>query len=142
MNPAEVVSQTDTQWALPQASQAGGISVTTVQSIATLHNQIKPPKTARQPTICQAPSYNFPIRSLVARHFTTCPRTSRMPTLLQPGRTANVLPIVDQITAAGMTTLRQIADALNARGVRTARGGTWHATTVRNLIGRRAAPPA
>lgn len=50
---------------------------------------------------------------------------------------ANVLPIVDQITAAGMTTLRQIAEALNARGIRTARGGDWHATTVRNLISRR-----
>lgn len=51
---------------------------------------------------------------------------------------ANVLPIVDQVTAAGMTTLRQIAEALNARGVRTARGGDWHATTVRNLVARRA----
>ncbi|QXQ06955.1 recombinase family protein [Sphingosinicellaceae bacterium] len=51
---------------------------------------------------------------------------------------ANVLPIVDQITAAGMNTLWQIAEALNARGVRTARGGAWHATTVRNLVARRA----
>jgi hypothetical protein len=31
---------------------------------------------------------------------------------------------------------RAIAEALNARGVRTARGGEWHATTVRNLIRR------
>ena len=50
---------------------------------------------------------------------------------------ANVLPIVDQITAAGIPTLRQIAEALNARGIRAARGGDWHATTVRNLMTRR-----
>lgn len=49
----------------------------------------------------------------------------------------NVLPIVDQIAATGATTFRAIADALNARGVRTARGGNWHATTVRNLLARR-----
>jgi hypothetical protein len=28
------------------------------------------------------------------------------------------------------------ADALNARGVRTARGGAWHNSTVRNLLAR------
>jgi DNA invertase Pin-like site-specific DNA recombinase len=49
---------------------------------------------------------------------------------------ANVLPIVRQIQALGLTTLRDIAGALNARGVRTARGGAWHSTTVRNLLGR------
>ncbi|WP_419816145.1 recombinase family protein [Glacieibacterium sp.] len=57
--------------------------------------------------------------------------------IVADGFAANVLPIVDQITAAGMTTLRQIAEALNARGIRTARGGEWHATTVRNLQSRR-----
>ena len=49
---------------------------------------------------------------------------------------ANVLPVVRQIQAAGATTPRAIAAALNARGVRTARGGEWHGSTVRNLIGR------
>ncbi len=49
---------------------------------------------------------------------------------------ANVLPIVRQIEAAGVTTHRAIAEALNARGIRTARGGMWHGSTVRNLIGR------
>ena len=46
----------------------------------------------------------------------------------------NALPIVRQIEAAGVTSYRGIADALNARGVRTARGGTWYATTVRNML--------
>jgi DNA invertase Pin-like site-specific DNA recombinase len=47
---------------------------------------------------------------------------------------ANALPIVRDIQRSGATTLRDIAAALNARGVRTARGGAWHSTTVRNLL--------
>ena len=50
---------------------------------------------------------------------------------------ANVLPIVREIQASGLTTLRDIAGALNARGIRTARGGAWHSSTVRNLLMRR-----
>jgi Recombinase len=49
---------------------------------------------------------------------------------------ANVLPIVRQIQASGVTTFRAIAAALNNRGVRTARGGAWHDSTVRNLLAR------
>jgi DNA invertase Pin-like site-specific DNA recombinase len=49
---------------------------------------------------------------------------------------ANVLPVVRQIQASGVTTFRAIADALNNRGVRTARGGAWHDSTVRNLLAR------
>src|SRR5271170_4060003 len=45
---------------------------------------------------------------------------------------SNVLPIVRQIQASGATTPRAIAAALNDRGVRTARGGEWHDSTVRN----------
>jgi hypothetical protein len=43
-----------------------------------------------------------------------------------------------EIRAAGITTLDGIAAALNARGVRSARGGAWHPATVRNLIAREA----
>lgn len=49
---------------------------------------------------------------------------------------ANVLPIILAIKRAGTTTLREIAEALNARGVATARGGQWHAMTVRNVLAR------
>jgi len=49
---------------------------------------------------------------------------------------ANVLPIMREIRAAGIATLDGTAAALNARGVRTARGGAWHPTTVRNLLAR------
>jgi hypothetical protein len=49
---------------------------------------------------------------------------------------ATVLPIIREIRKAGATTLREIAAALNARGVQTARGGQWHAMTVSNVLAR------
>jgi DNA invertase Pin-like site-specific DNA recombinase len=49
---------------------------------------------------------------------------------------ANVLPIVRTIQTSGICSLAGIADALNARGIRTARGGAWYASTVRNLLAR------
>ena len=49
---------------------------------------------------------------------------------------ANVLPIVRQIQTAGVTGLADIAKVLNDRGIRTARGGAWHNSTVRNLLAR------
>jgi DNA invertase Pin-like site-specific DNA recombinase len=49
---------------------------------------------------------------------------------------ANVLPVIRDIQRAGATTLRDISSALNARGIATARGGRWYATTVSNLFGR------
>ncbi|WP_363240875.1 recombinase family protein [Limimaricola sp.] len=45
----------------------------------------------------------------------------------------NVLPVIEQIRA-GAASLRQIAAELNTRGIKTARGGKWHATTVRNVL--------
>jgi hypothetical protein len=47
-----------------------------------------------------------------------------------------VVPVVRELQAAGVTTTRAIAEALNARGIRTARGGEWHHSTVRNLLAR------
>ena len=49
---------------------------------------------------------------------------------------ANVLPIIREIQRAGARTLREIAEALNARGVGTPRGGRWHAMSVRNVLAR------
>jgi len=48
----------------------------------------------------------------------------------------NVVPVIRDIERAGVTTLQGIADALNARGIRTARGRQWYATTVRNVLDR------
>ena len=49
---------------------------------------------------------------------------------------ANILPIIKEAQKAGATTLRQVAEALNARGVATARVGVWHATSVKNMLDR------
>lgn len=50
----------------------------------------------------------------------------------------NVLPIVQKLQAQGVTTTRALAEALNARGVKTARGGEWAAMTVKRLLDRAA----
>ena len=47
-----------------------------------------------------------------------------------------VLPIVQAIQRAGVFSLRGIAVALNDRGVRTARGGEWQVSNVRNILAR------
>jgi len=47
-----------------------------------------------------------------------------------------VLPIIREAQRAGASTLREIADVLNARGIATARGGRWYATSVRNVLAR------
>ncbi len=49
-----------------------------------------------------------------------------------------VMPAIREAQAAGAKSFRQIAAALNERGVATARGGKWEAATVRNIL-RRAA---
>lgn len=48
----------------------------------------------------------------------------------------NVLPVIREVRRAGATSLRQIADALNARGISTPRGGRWYASSVRNALER------
>jgi DNA invertase Pin-like site-specific DNA recombinase len=49
---------------------------------------------------------------------------------------ANILPIIREAQKAGATTLRAVADALNARGISTPRGGAWHAMSVKNVLDR------
>jgi DNA invertase Pin-like site-specific DNA recombinase len=49
---------------------------------------------------------------------------------------ANVVPVIESIQASGISSLGGLAKALNARGVRTARGGRWHVSTVRNILAR------
>jgi len=49
-----------------------------------------------------------------------------------------VMPIVAAIRASGVTTLAGVADALNARGIRSPRGGTWRISSVQNLVERAA----
>ena len=53
---------------------------------------------------------------------------------------ANVLPIIDEIRRGGAASLRQVAAALTARGVRTPRGGAWTAAAVKNVLERQKSP--
>jgi len=48
----------------------------------------------------------------------------------------NLEPIIEQTRASGISTLKGIADALNARGVPTGRGGRFHAATVKLIMKR------
>lgn len=45
-------------------------------------------------------------------------------------------PTSVEFRLAGYAPLRDIAPELNARRIRTRRGGRWHVSTVRNLVGR------
>lgn len=47
---------------------------------------------------------------------------------------ANVRPIIEAIRQSGVTSLRGIAGALNARGIRAPRGGEWSAASVRHVL--------
>lgn len=45
----------------------------------------------------------------------------------------NVAPVIQQIRSSGINSLQGIANALEARGIKTARGGSWHSGTVYNV---------
>lgn len=49
---------------------------------------------------------------------------------------AKVLSVIQTVQRAGAKTLREIAAALNDKGVQTRRGGQWHASSVRNVLER------
>ena len=49
---------------------------------------------------------------------------------------ANIIPIIREIQASGVTTLRGVARALNARGVPSARGAPWSEVAVTNILKR------
>ena len=49
---------------------------------------------------------------------------------------ASVLPQLSAIQKSSAASLAEIADALNKRGVQSAKGGKWHRSAVRNLLER------
>lgn len=62
---------------------------------------------------------------------------SRQARMIQADQFAsNILPVVLQIKGAGVQTLSGIAETLNARGLRTARGGEWQAVQVKRVLER------
>jgi DNA invertase Pin-like site-specific DNA recombinase len=49
---------------------------------------------------------------------------------------ANLLPVIRSIQSAEPIGMVSIAKLLNKRGIRTARGGQWHVSSVANLLAR------
>lgn len=54
-------------------------------------------------------------------------------------RVSDLLPVIEAIKTDGTTSLRAIADELNKRGIKTARGGEWSAVQVKRVTDRTAA---
>jgi hypothetical protein len=48
----------------------------------------------------------------------------------------NGLPVIREVQATGARSLAQVAAALNARGMVTARGASWAPTTVKRVLDR------
>lgn len=48
----------------------------------------------------------------------------------------DLIPVIADIKASGVTSLGGIAAELNARHIQTRRGGRWHSSTVANLLAR------
>ena len=46
----------------------------------------------------------------------------------------SILPVVDEVRSEGASTLQEIADALNLRGVTALRGGAWTSMQVWRLL--------
>jgi Recombinase len=51
-------------------------------------------------------------------------------------RAGDLLPVIRQLQASGVTSANAIAKALNERGIGTARGGAWRATQVQRVLDR------
>ena len=49
-------------------------------------------------------------------------------------RDEDLLPVILDIQATGLTSRQQIANALNERGITAARGGLWCAVQVRRIL--------
>jgi DNA invertase Pin-like site-specific DNA recombinase len=51
-------------------------------------------------------------------------------------RADQMRPVIEDMQGRGIVSLGALAKALNDGGFVTARGGQWHASSVRNLLGR------
>src|SRR3954464_3516685 len=49
---------------------------------------------------------------------------------------SGLAPIIQAIRSTGAVTLRDMTNALDQRGIRSARGGRWHVSSVMNLMAR------
>lgn len=51
-------------------------------------------------------------------------------------RAKTLKPIIEELTAAGITSRRGLAEALNQRGVKTPMGAKWHPTSIQRTLDR------
>jgi hypothetical protein len=56
------------------------------------------------------------------------------------GRAENLRAIIGDLKVQGIVSIREIADALNTRGILTPRGGQWHATSAARVLERLKVP--
>lgn len=62
--------------------------------------------------------------------------SARVRSARSDSRARDIIASIDQAKQCGATTLREIAAALNADGVTTARGGSWGASQVKRVLDR------
>ena len=63
---------------------------------------------------------------------TTAARAARQLNARQAA--ANLMPVIEAVRAAGANSLADVAEALNARGIKSPRGGRWYPAGVRRMI--------
>ena len=70
-----------------------------------------------------------------AERDTTQRTGAALPALSRAGdRARDPAPLIAELQAAGITSLRELAGALNDRGIAAPRGGKWNAEQVRTLL--------
>ncbi len=63
-------------------------------------------------------------------------RSAEVRTARAAARARDLAPTIGELREGGATSLRALARGLNGRGIPAPRGGTWHASQVRNLLRR------
>jgi len=114
-----------------RAAAAAGIAIVLLEPAA------RPPENDADPALA-APA-DAPYLPLGVRRRPPLPPTAAAPAGNRRKADAfarAILPVIEQIRAAGATSLTDIAGELNARQIRTARGRRWYPATVRNVLNR------
>jgi DNA invertase Pin-like site-specific DNA recombinase len=92
-------------------------------------------KSALQAAKARGVTLGTPNHKLIARHAdkgTQASATVRSATARE--RAADILPVIQEVQADGVTTLAGIAGTLNERGIPAPRGGNWSAVQVSRVL--------
>ena len=118
------------------SSLGGGSDELTIWLCIVCHGQVDELK-GRVNSILRRQSAPSTLRFKQAKLPVTWIKASESNRKLATAFAAGVLPIIHQLESNGVTNYQAIAAALNARGVKTARGGEWQSTTVGNMLRRK-----